>query len=317
MIRDAQSLLRRNGVKVRDKVFMHGFSASGVFTNRFAILHPEVVRAVAAGGVNGIPTFPTARWHDTALPFPIGIADLKELAGIDFDDQGYKRVSQYIYMGYLDRNDTTLSRDTFCEEHAQLIRSLIGADMGDRWKVSQSIYRDLGIPAQCVTYNDTSHEIKPEMIEDVVAFFRANSTNGFVEITPHQYPFVDFVKVAHIKGLYWKDDERIPEFARSLFEGKGDFIIAVEEKMRGQMNAFKDKVVFEFVLTAPSREDIHVTPDMSYGTCSSDNFCGFVVRLAPSESRKMASGVGYRITPVHQGKEYYWQAREGVVLVKP
>ena len=43
-------------------------SASGTFANQFAILHPQVVRAVACGGVNGIPTFPVARWQNTTLP---------------------------------------------------------------------------------------------------------------------------------------------------------------------------------------------------------------------------------------------------------
>jgi hypothetical protein len=189
MIRDAQALLRRNHVNVRDRVFMHGYSASGVFANRFPVLHPEVVRAVATGGVNAIPIFPIAQWHGTTLPFPVGIADLKKIAGIDFNESAYKQVSQYIYMGDLDRNDTTLSRDAFCEEHAKLIRELIGAEMPKRWQVSRSIYRELGLPAQCVTYNGSGHEIKSEMIDDVVKFFRANSGSGFVPIQPHEYPF--------------------------------------------------------------------------------------------------------------------------------
>ena len=171
MIRDARALLRRNHVSVQDKVMMHGYSASGVFANRFPVLHPEVVRAVATGGVNAIPIFPITQWRGTTLSFPVGIADLKKIANIDFDERAYKQVSQYLYMGYLDRNDTTLSRDAFCEEHAELIRERIGAEMPKRWQVSQSVYRELGLPAQCVTYNGSGHEIKSEMIDDVVQFF--------------------------------------------------------------------------------------------------------------------------------------------------
>jgi len=195
MIREAQALLRRNHVSVRDKVFMHGYSASGVFANRFPVLHPEVVRAVATGGVNAIPIFPVAQWRDTTLPFPVGIADLKKVAGIDFDERAYKQVSQYIYMGCLDRNDTTLSRDAFCEQHAQLVRERIGAEMPKRWQISQFLYRELGLPAQCVTYKGSGHEIKSEMIDDVVQFFRANSGTGFVPIQPHEYPFVEFQEI--------------------------------------------------------------------------------------------------------------------------
>jgi hypothetical protein len=325
MIRDAQALLRRNGVPTRDKVFMHGYSASGTFTNRFPLLHPHVIRAVAAGGVNGIPTFPATHWHDTELPFPVGIADLKEIADIDFDEEAYKRVAQYIYMGYLDRNDTTLSRDTYCEEHAQLIRSLIGADMGQRWKVSQAIYRELGASAQCVTYNGTAHSIRDEMLDDVVAFFQANADGGFVEIEPHEYPFVEFqkIEVAHINGLYWAGDSRIPKFARDLFEGKGHFIITIAEWLDGQdhrqLSAFKEDAAFEFRLKASGHEDTHIAANTFQGTYSSgdDGFRGFVVRLPDNELSKLAPGVKYTIEPINQNDKYYWVPNESVALVRP
>ena len=189
MIGHAQRLLRHNNVKVNEKVFMHGFSASGTFTNRFAILHPTIVRAVAAGGVNSIPTFPTDRWNNTTLRYPVGISDVKEIADIEFDETAYKRVSQYIYMGALDDNDTVRYQDAYDAVDAELIKKLIGTKMmPDRWSMSQLIYQALDIPAQFVTYENTGHEIKSEMIDDIVAFFKANSENETVKIVPHQYP---------------------------------------------------------------------------------------------------------------------------------
>jgi hypothetical protein len=189
MIAHAQRLLRHNKVEVNEKVFMNGFSASGTFANRFAILHPTVVRAVATGGVNSIPTFPTDRWNDTIMRYPIGIADVKEIAGIEFDEAAYKKVSQYIYMGALDDNDTVPYQDAYDAVDAELVKSLIGDEMmPDRWDVSQSIYKALAIPAQFVTYENTGHQIKNEMIDDIVAFFEANSGDEIVEIVPHQYP---------------------------------------------------------------------------------------------------------------------------------
>ena len=188
MIDHAHRLLRHNNMKVNEKVFMNGFSASGTFTNRFAILHPTIVRAVATGGVNSIPTFPTERWGDVTLRYPVGIADVKEIADIAFDEKAYKRVSQYIYMGALDANDTVPYPDAYDAVDAELVKSLIGAEMmPDRWDISQSIYRALEIPVQFVTYKNTGHEIKNEMIDDIVAFFKANSGDEIVEIVPHQY----------------------------------------------------------------------------------------------------------------------------------
>ena len=188
MIAHAQKLLRHNNVKVNEKIFMNGFSASGTFTNRFAILHPTVVRAVATGGINSIPTFPTDRWNDVTMRYPVGIADVKEIADIDLDEVAYKSVSQYIYMGAIDDNDTLPYRDAYDEADAELVKNLIGVKMmPDRWHLSQSIYKTLEIPAQFVTYNNTGHEIKDEMIDDITAFFEANAGDEIVEIVPHQY----------------------------------------------------------------------------------------------------------------------------------
>ena len=179
MIAHAQRLLRHNNMKVNEKVFMNGFSASGTFTNRFAILHPTIVRAVATGGINSIPTFPTERWDGVTMRYPVGIADVKEIAGIEFNGAAYKRVSQYIYMGALDDNDTVPYRDAYDAVDADLVKSLIGAKMmPDRWDMSQLIYKALEIPAQFVTYENTGHQIKGEMIDDIVAFFKANSEIG-------------------------------------------------------------------------------------------------------------------------------------------
>ena len=189
MINHAQKLLLRNDVKVNDKIFMNGFSASGTFTNRFTMLHPTLVRAVATGGINSIPTFPTDRWNGTTMRYPVGIADVKKIAGIDFDETLYKQVSQYIYMGALDDNDTVPFRDAYDEVDAELIKNLTAVKMmPDRWHLSQSIYKTLEIPAQFVTYEDTGHEIKTEMIDDIVAFFEANAGDEIAEIVPHQYP---------------------------------------------------------------------------------------------------------------------------------
>ena len=176
MINHSQKLLLRNDVKsVNEKIFMNGFSASGTFTNRFTMLHPTLVRAVATDGINCIPTFPTDQWNETTMRYPVGIADVKEIAGIDFDETSYKQVSQYIYMGALDDNDTLPYRDAYDEEDAELIKNLTAVKMmPDRWHLSQSIYKTLEIPAQFVTYEDTGHEIKSEMIDDIVAFFEAN-----------------------------------------------------------------------------------------------------------------------------------------------
>jgi len=53
MIEDARERLLPMGMHTDVKVFMWGFSATGMFVNRFTLLHPERVKAVASGSPVG------------------------------------------------------------------------------------------------------------------------------------------------------------------------------------------------------------------------------------------------------------------------
>jgi hypothetical protein len=321
MIRDAQSVMQRNGLDVEDQVFMHGFSASGTFSNRFAIIHPDVVRAVASGGVNSIPTLPTQQWQETSLPYPVGIADLETLTGTEFDGDAYRRVSQFIYMGAHDRNDATLFSDSFQEEHAKLVHTLLGREMDVRWRRVQEAYEKLRIPAQMVTYDATGHTIRPEMLDDIVAFFRANSGPERRTIEPHRYPFVEFreLEKVHVNGVFWRGDERIPEFTRDLFDGSGTFVISIEEWLEGQdhqqLDTFREKAGFHFQLRAPDQEPLEITKAHFLGTCSRGNgdFQGFVIRLDDAEAEKLTPGVEYTLVPIDTAARR-WIVREDARL---
>jgi len=323
MIQHSQELLKRSGLKVKSKVFLHGFSASGAFANRFAILHPRIVQAIAIGGISAIPTLPMSTWRKTRLEYPVGIADLKEICGIDFDEKAYKKVWQYIYMGYLDRNDTVPFRDAYDEEDAMLIRRLIGEEIPDRWQVIVAIFSELQVPAQFVTYNGTAHWIREEMVNDIAEFFVANSGDSFVTIKPHEYPFVEYreTKEAHINALFWKGDEKVPEWARGRGE-MNSFIICIEEWIDGQeyqqLEQFRKKAGFSFVLRAQGYEDISITEENMDGTVSSNDgtFQGFVVTLHPSQLAQMNPRRAYTIVPNNKSREYFWTVRDEVSLTK-
>jgi len=188
MVDRARAILSERGIATEEKIFMAGFSASGNFANRFALLHPGRVRAVATGGVNGMPILPLREKDGQRLRYHVGAADLKELTGKDLDLDAYKKVSQFIYMGALDENDTLPFGDAYDPEDAALTRAVLGESMAERWESSRKIYADLGIPAQFVTYNGTGHTIRPEMVADVVRFLDANRGEEIVRIEPHQYP---------------------------------------------------------------------------------------------------------------------------------
>lgn len=197
MIKHAQELLRTNGFVVNDRIFMHGFSASAKFCNRYSYLHPEMVKALAAGGVNGLPTLPVREWNGYELPFPIGIAGIEKFTGKPFDERAFRQVAHYIYMGSSDRNDTLFSREAWREEEAEIIRKALAAEkmMPDRWEVSRKIYRQQQLPAQLVTYNGVGHSISSQMLDDVIEFFKANAGEKYVPIKPYEYPLVNVEEV--------------------------------------------------------------------------------------------------------------------------
>ena len=81
MVRDVREVLAKAGTTLTARVLLTGFSASGSFVNRCALLHPEHVLAVASGSPGGWPTVPVAAVEGTALSWPVGIADVEVLTG--------------------------------------------------------------------------------------------------------------------------------------------------------------------------------------------------------------------------------------------
>jgi len=325
MIDHAFELLRANGFKMHDKVFMHGFSASAKFCNRFTFLHPERVKAAAAGGVNGIPTLPLSTRNGHTLPFPIGIADIETFTGRPFDEQAHRGIPQYIYMGYMDRNDTLPSRDAWSEKEASIIREAIAEKMmPDRWKICQNIYREKLPCAQCVTYNGVAHGIKDEMENDLVKFFKANSGDSYVAIAPHAYPFVEYRQIheAHVNAVYCKGDTRIPEFAGGSLR-EGTCLIGIKEWLRGQshrqLGEFVENAGFNFRLRAEGHPEIVITSSNFSGTSSMGDgeFQAFYVEFNQDQLKKLIPDVPYTLHPENKSDKYVWIVNEGVTFVKP
>lgn len=171
MIKDAQQILSEKGLNVQENVLMTGFSASGTFTNRFTVLHPQIIKAAAYGGINGVLIIPATEWADQKIRYPVGVEDLEYITNIQFDYNEYIKVPQYIYMGSDDDNDATLFDDSYERIDANLIWTLMGKEMDARWKRAQEIYQELGVNAEFKTYEGKGHEVDDEVMDDVISFF--------------------------------------------------------------------------------------------------------------------------------------------------
>ena len=125
MIEDAKRILAERTIEVDPKVFMWGYSAAGTFTNRFTILHPELVKAASLGGCS-CPTIPLRRWKGKRLPYPVGVADLKQLVGKRFDARAFRSVPIQIFRGDADTNDEVAYDDGYTPSDRRLISELLG-----------------------------------------------------------------------------------------------------------------------------------------------------------------------------------------------
>lgn len=173
MITDARQFLALNGIKMEEKVFMIGFSSDGKFSQRFTVLHPDLVAAAFAGGIAGITTFPLSEYKGEKLCYPIGVADLKELTGKEFDKAEYSKVPQLFCMGENETTDAVEYPDCYPKEDAEQIRRLFGRKvMPDRWAAARQVLADSAPNVQCKTFPGIGHDVNNEVTNDVVKFFQ-------------------------------------------------------------------------------------------------------------------------------------------------
>jgi hypothetical protein len=168
MIEDARARLSTMGIEVGGKVFMDGFSGSGEFVNRFTLLHPELVRAAAMGGA--VLMVPVAAWMGEELPYPVGVADMEELAGQAFDLACFKRVPLYLYLG--DEDTTDAVAYVFNPADKEQINRLFGDTPAGRFSAFEEVYTSVGSDSRFVVYPGVAHELTEETIAEVNAFFR-------------------------------------------------------------------------------------------------------------------------------------------------
>jgi hypothetical protein len=171
MIKEAKNILTKFNIQVEDKIFMNGFSASATFTNRFAFIHPEKIKAIAIGGFNGELMLPEKEINQMKFNYPLGIYDFHHLFDKNFDINQFKSIPQFIYMGKLDDNDAVQFDDAYSDIERNLINSNLGNDVQNRYLKCQEIYKNNNVNATFVTYENVGHWTTSEMNLEVIKFF--------------------------------------------------------------------------------------------------------------------------------------------------
>ncbi len=170
MIDDLRKRMGAVGLKFDKRVLLNGFSAQGMFANRFTFLHPDRVKAAAIGSPGGWPIAPVEKYKDKALRYPIGIADFKSVSGTNIDLKTLRKVPLYIFIGDQDTNDSVPFDDSYDQEDRDLIYPLLGKTPVDRWPLAEAFYKDARFNAVFKLYPGVVHTVSPQMRDDVRAF---------------------------------------------------------------------------------------------------------------------------------------------------
>lgn len=94
-IEKAKKIIKsKTNKEINEKIFLNGYSCSGVFAQRFALLYPELIDTLCVGGASGSIPIPS-----TEFDYPIGIGNYKTLMGKDFDFEKYSQIKFRYYVG--------------------------------------------------------------------------------------------------------------------------------------------------------------------------------------------------------------------------
>jgi pimeloyl-ACP methyl ester carboxylesterase len=165
MMDDASTRLRQQGWDVNDHVLIMGFSASGMFANRFVVLHPERILAAAIGSPGGWPIAPVAEWQGKPLNYPLGINDLQALTGQAFDTVQYRSVRQFFFLGDQDDNDAV------DWENQAYLSNLFGSTPVERWPHAEEIYHRVNADVRFVLEPGVGHTVSAKTWKDQIEFF--------------------------------------------------------------------------------------------------------------------------------------------------
>jgi hypothetical protein len=137
------------------------------------MLHPETLKAVAAGGLNGLLIIPNKKIENSILKFPIGIADVFKVTGKNIILEKFKKLPQLWFMGEHDSNDAVLYDDGYSKSERDLVYKILGKKMmPTRWQNSIMVYKKNGIPAIMKTYENIGHGTDKKINDEITDFFR-------------------------------------------------------------------------------------------------------------------------------------------------
>jgi len=201
IISELISNLTDAGYSPCNKILVAGFSAGGMWSNRYTLLHPERVLAAAMGQAGGWLAMPLAEHNGSTLNWPMGINNFYNLTGTNYSKQELlKDVPQFIFIG---DQDTT---STYCDHGYPSCQNItIWGNTDPERLEAQSTYLDNNnYSVQFKLYEGIGHSYTLDMKNDLLDFFETaiketQSGNGN-EIIP-SYGLLVFLPITLISMI--------------------------------------------------------------------------------------------------------------------
>jgi predicted esterase len=158
------------GFSIQEKVFVSGFSAGGMWANRYTLLHPEMVKAAAIGQSGGWLAMPITNYNGINLRWPLGLYNYSELTGEEYSKYDLlKNVPMFIYIGDQDNNSTYSSHYP-----SRDLITIWGSTDPLRLENQYNYLKNLGFNVTFKLYPNVGHHSDP-MVNDVIKFIIENS----------------------------------------------------------------------------------------------------------------------------------------------
>lgn len=161
----------RTGLAVHRHALLLGFSRGGSMVERFSLLHPNQVQAVAAlsGGAYTLPQ-PCLERHGKIepLPLPLGTADVKVWTGQPFKAAAFRRIPFWLSVG-ADDNQAKYLPSTY--------DIMIGKSRVQRGQVLDRALLGFGLTdVRLIIFPNTAHRLTEPMISGATRFLAQAST---------------------------------------------------------------------------------------------------------------------------------------------
>lgn len=171
---------------------MMGYSASGMFVNRFAAIHPEKV----LGGIIGFPGssiiippplnknerniegYPD--WYQE-YTYPVGVSDLQTLTGKTFNPTLFNRIHFHFFIGDSDHDDIFAYDQHYDNTfRAKLKLKFNKNNPRKRFQAARKAYIDAGqINSQFNVYPGVGHRFSPRAKQSVVEFIKSLTLKNY------------------------------------------------------------------------------------------------------------------------------------------